>query len=528
MLCCPARLTAGPPQVTILEASYEEDADGWPDMPLMVGAALLPSAARAGQGSGSAVQHALRPGGRAGPAHAPVGRQRTVTVLEEVYSGAGWPPAAAGGGPQGLGAGAEGPMARDSQSLLQRASASTGAWERAPPGAPPYGGSLTAGSRRHTLTILEEVFPDEAGAAHAQQGHAVDVLGGWTSEGSDLEGAYDPSESLEGLTVRARTDTETERDEDGGGFGDLIPHTHPSTAQSGAWAQAFPDEGAGGGQLPGSRPASTMGGRSRTDTLSSLGSADSAHAAAAESAGMAQLRKMGLLVEQRHPGQGLHPFRCSPSQGDASQGPTQGAGQAPAGAWEAHDQHWPLVHQAAGRKSHSSAYLSWYRRAASVPAAVHSSALRMLDLRRVNSLPAHATRVLAADPLEVHGMVLQGRRGSAPMRAADSAAGALLLQRSESEPLPVERCAAGSAEDRNPGAALQHSGAAAHNLNDGRAAAGEAGGVREASRMHARLAPPAGAAAPMSCVGTQADRHACSVYHWTRHTFMALEHHLDC
>jgi len=81
-------------QITILEASYEQDADGWPPLELAVGAAL-PSAARAASrrhthsellARAEASRWAAAPEPvDVNPASRP-NRQRTVTVLEEVES----------------------------------------------------------------------------------------------------------------------------------------------------------------------------------------------------------------------------------------------------------------------------------------------------------------------------------------------------------------------------------------------------------------------------------------------------------
>ena len=454
----------------------------------------------------------------------PVGRKRTVTVLEEVYSGAGWPPdpEAEGGAPQGLGAHGEGPMARDSQALLQRASAAAAARERQAPGPPTQGETLSGGGRLHTVTILEEVFPDEAGAAHAMQGHAADVLGGWPSGVSGVGAAGGPSRVATGLTVRARQHTETARDEDDEGFGTLNPYPSPFTAHTGAWAQAPSHEGAVGGQLPGSQSASTLGSRAGSDALSSLSSADSAHAAAAESAGMAQLRKMGLLGAQQPAGQGPNPFSYGLSHGSATQGRAPSAGQA-------HDQPW--VHQAAARRSYPSPNPAPYRRAASVPVALDGSAPRTLDLRRVTSVPARSSPAPAADPGKPPGAPLEaGRRRSAPMRAAQSM-GLPLAQHSKSAPPQVTVHSANGASgacstgDANPGVALQRGGAAAYDQHSGRAHAGEAGGLRDASLMQAMPAPlpPLPAAAYVSAAETEADRRACPAYQAKREHYMTLK-----
>ncbi len=90
----PAHADAWPGQITILEASYEQDADGWPPLELAVGAAL-PSAARAASrrhthsellARAEASRWAAAPEPvDVNPASRP-NRQRTVTVLEEVES----------------------------------------------------------------------------------------------------------------------------------------------------------------------------------------------------------------------------------------------------------------------------------------------------------------------------------------------------------------------------------------------------------------------------------------------------------
>jgi len=90
----PLTLMHGRGQITILEASYEQDADGWPPLELAVGAAL-PSAARAASrrhthsellARAEASRWAAAPEPvDVNPASRP-NRQRTVTVLEEVES----------------------------------------------------------------------------------------------------------------------------------------------------------------------------------------------------------------------------------------------------------------------------------------------------------------------------------------------------------------------------------------------------------------------------------------------------------
>jgi len=171
-------LMHGRGQITILEASYEQDADGWPPLELAVGAAL-PSAARAAArrhthsdllARSEASREAAPPGPVDPNAASRPNRKRTVTVLEEVDSCApgrrrspSTATGAAGAGhapqePQHAGSAdptAQAPARRTSAREGHQASVTY-----AGGGAPPHG----AATHDVSVTILRDVYSDDGAA----------------------------------------------------------------------------------------------------------------------------------------------------------------------------------------------------------------------------------------------------------------------------------------------------------------------------------------------------------------------------